>query len=130
MAKFLQVGDSARADRVALAKAVRLELTRAGLPLRSASDPAGPGADIEIDMGDDEAGGVFVTWHADGSLTLAAAQSVSEGRFDDEVIRRSGVISEAMRDSIIAILNAANLVAVQSDDDMRPLALRVVAAAH
>jgi hypothetical protein len=128
MSEFPRVDDTVRVERTSVAEAAREELVHAGLPLRPEDDLTGPGFDIEVDLGDDEAGGVFVTWHADSSITQAAVQSVAQGRLDDAVVQRSGVMSQAMRDAMIAILNAGGFIAVLSDDDMRPLALRVVSS--
>jgi hypothetical protein len=119
------VGDVERALRVDLADAVRSELTGAGLPVGDESDAGFAGAEVEVDLGDDAAGGVFVTWRA-GSLHVEAAnRSLIDGGFDDAATRRTDVIATTMRDAMITILRAAAFDASLSDDDMRPLALRV-----
>src|SRR5215208_5841377 len=89
------VGAVSLALRVDLADAVRSELTGAGLPVGDESDAGFAGAEAEVDLGDDAA------------------------------TRRTDVIGNAMRDSMITILCAAGFEASPSDDDMRPLALRV-----
>jgi hypothetical protein len=123
-----QVAIEVRTARLEIARTTRDELARAGLPIRESGGPNSAGAEIEVDFGDDGAGGVFVTWHADSGLTEAAAQSVLAGRLNDPAIQQSGTISTAMRDAMVAILVAARCVAEPSGDDMRPLALRVLSS--
>jgi hypothetical protein len=119
------VGDVERALRTDLADAVRSELTGAGLPVGDESGAGSAGAEVEVDLGDDASGGVFVTWRA-GSLHVEDAnRSLIDGGFDDAATRRTDVIGTAMRDSMITILSAAGFEASPSDDEMRPLALRV-----
>ena len=124
-AEFETVGAVETALRTDLADAVRTELTAAGLPVGDESERGGIGAQIEVDLGGDAAGGVFVTWRA-GSLRVEAAnRSLIDGGLDDEAIRRPGLIATTMREAMITILVDAGFDAAPSDDDMRPLALRV-----
>jgi hypothetical protein len=124
-AEFETVDDVERALRTDLADAVRIELTGAGIPVGDESDAALTGAQIEIDLGDDAAGGVFVTWRAGTLHVEAANRSLIDGGFDDAAARRPSVIATTMRDAMITILDAAGFAAAPSDDVMRPLALRV-----
>jgi len=113
--------------RAALAAAVRHVLAGAGLPVpQDAADE--PGAQLEVDLGDDAAGGVFVTWRVGAAHVEDANRSLLDGGFDDAAARRSGVVSVAMRDAMIEILRFDGLDARPSDDVMRPLALRVGSA--
>jgi hypothetical protein len=119
------VGGVERALRTDLADAVRSELTGAGLPVGDESDAGFAGAEVEVDLGDDASGGVFVTWRAGTLHVEAANRSLIDGGFDDAATRRTDVIATTMRDAMITILRAAAFDASPSDDDMRPLALRV-----
>ncbi|WP_153040160.1 hypothetical protein [Actinoplanes sp. TFC3] len=119
------VSSEIRSALLNIATFTRNIIQQAGLSVQVDGELSSVGAEVEIDFGDDAAGGVFVTWHADPALTEVAAQSVSDGRFDDPSIIQSGAISEVMRDAIIQILQLAKCVAEPSNDDMRPLALRV-----
>jgi hypothetical protein len=121
----VEVDGVERALRTDLADAVRQELIRAGLPVSDDPEDAAAGAQIEVDLGDDAVGGVFVTWRAGKVDVEAANRSLLDGGFDEAATRRPTVIATAMRDSMIAILEAAGFDAAPSDDDMRPLALRV-----
>jgi hypothetical protein len=120
-----KVGSLDRALRTDLGDAVAAELAAAGLPVGDATARGFTGAQLEVDLGGDAAGGVFVTWRA-GSLDVEAAnRSLIDGGFDDTAIRRTDLVAKTMRDAMIAILAAAGYDVRPSDDVMRPLALRV-----
>ena len=118
-----EVGGVERALRTDLADAVRQELTKAGLPV--GDDPDDDGAEIEVDLGDDAAGGVFVTWRPGKVDVEAANRSLLDGGFDDTSQRRTDATATIMRDAMIAVLAGAGFDVRPSDDVMRPLALRV-----
>ena len=124
-AEFEPVGAVETALRQDLADAVRTELAGAGLPVGDEADPGFAGAQLEVDLGGDAAGGVFVTWRARAIHVEAANRSLIDGGFDDFAARRTEVVATALRDSMITILAAAGFDAAPSDDEMRPLALRV-----
>jgi hypothetical protein len=112
-----------------LAELTRAALEIAGIPVHLLSGPSSTsGAEIEIDTGDDEGGGVYVHWHSDRRLRDEAADCVRRRQFTDPIIKHSGSISLHMRDAIIGILSSAGFVAEESRDDLRPLTVRVVAA--
>jgi hypothetical protein len=113
------------AARAALAASVRDVLTGAGLPVPADAVSGDHGAQLEVDLGDDAAGGVFVTWRVGAAHVEDANRSLLDGGFDDTAARRAGVVAVAMRDAMIEILRFAGLDARPSDDVMRPLALRV-----
>lgn len=127
MAGFERATGEAEASRRALAELVSAEIRRAGLPVVSEEDE-GPGAEIEVDVGEDDAGGVYVTWRPLEELAGAAALSVQQGRPDDPSVRHAGVVKTALRDAVLAVLSSAGFEAERSVDDMRPLALRVISA--
>jgi hypothetical protein len=122
---FETVDGVERALRADLADAVRTELTGAGLPVGDESDAGFTGAQIEVDLGDDAAGGVFVTWRAGALHVEAANRSLIDGGFDDAAADRTRLIGTTMRDAMVTVLAAAGFDVSPSDDDMRPLALRV-----
>jgi hypothetical protein len=113
------------AARAALAAAVRAVLVGAGLPVPEDADSGEHGAQLEVDLGDDAAGGVFVTWRLGAAHVEDTNRSLLDGGFDDAAARRSGIAAVAMRDAMIEILRFEGLDARPSDDVMRPLALRV-----
>ncbi|MBI3687139.1 MAG: hypothetical protein HY241_07310 [Actinobacteria bacterium] len=112
-----------------IAKLAQTALELAGLPATLlAQDSNIVGAEIEVDLGSDEAGGVFVEWRPLVRLSKAAAESVQSNRFDDPSIRHSGAVKLAMRRAIIEILSSAGFIAEESQEDMRPLSVRIVSA--
>jgi hypothetical protein len=113
------------AARAALAAAVRDVLAGAGLPVPDDATSGERGAQLEVDLGTDAAGGVFVTWRVGAAHVEDTNRSLLDGRFDDAAARRSGMAAVAMRDAMIEILRFDGLDARPSDDVMRPLALRV-----
>jgi hypothetical protein len=126
---FKQAEEVVKAGWAQLAGGVLVELQLAGLPTSLISDAAfSVGAEIEVDPGDDEAGGVFVTWRPDERLSGAAAESVRNGRFDDAVVQHSGSVALFMRNAIIEILKSAGFSVEPSMDDMRPLSAHVISA--
>jgi len=119
------------AARTALAATVRDVLTGAGLPVPDDDAASGDhGAQLEVDLGDDAGGGVFVTWRIGAAHVEDANRSLLDGGFDDTAARLGVVVAVAMRDAMIEILRFAGLDARPSDDVMRPVALRVGSAAR
>lgn len=110
-----------------LAQRVREALDRAGIPNHSADEfPRPSGAEIEIDHGDDEMGGVFVEWRPSAALYGAVADSTMEGRADAPALRLFMTIATALRDALIDVLRASGFDTVPVDDyAMRPPAIRV-----
>ncbi|MFJ5952436.1 hypothetical protein [Streptomyces noursei] len=126
MYDYTNVSDEIRAHRDNLADKVRQELMLAGIPAFRRESPEGRGgAHIEVDLGDDAAGGVFVNWETHPDLSQAACESVRNGQLQAPAIRHSGTVALHMRDAIIGILVSAGLQAEVEADDMRPLTVRV-----
>lgn len=86
------------------------------------------GMKIEVDTGDNAAGGVWVDWCSSRELRGLAAESVRNHVFDSRDIIHSGTVSEAMQRAIFAILYSAGFAVENSDEDMRPFEVRVIAA--
>jgi hypothetical protein len=126
MSGFERASGADQASWQRIAEEAREALHMAGLPAFQFGEiEGGAGAEIEIDLGDDAAGGVFVAWRPDGRLLQLAAESVRSGQLSHPAIRQAGTISQIMRDAIILILGSAGFVVEVSDDDMRPLSIRV-----
>jgi hypothetical protein len=128
MAGYSEMTDAVLAMRLELAEQVRGELSKAGLPM--GSDTAGGlgGVVVEVDAGDDTAGGVFVRWEPSADLGEQAADAVSAGRFDHPSVARSAAVSEAMREAMIAIPRSAGVEAVEAADELRPFTIQIPAS--
>jgi hypothetical protein len=111
-----------------LAQRVREALDLAGIPNHSAGDSIRPaGAEIEIDHGNDEMGGVFVDWRPATALSGAVMESTMERRADAPAIQLFMAIATSMRDALIGVLRASGFDAVPVDDyAMRPPAIHVL----
>jgi len=124
--KFDQVSDQAAEQLKNLADRVHLILVSAGIPAFDTSNPSPDGgAEIDVDSGDDEAGGVYISWKFSRDLTAEISQHVLNKEYSHPRIQYSGQIRLAMRAAIIAILNSAGLSAEPAEDDIRALAVRV-----
>jgi hypothetical protein len=126
MTEFEHIDGEASQRLADLADRARVTLISAGIPAfdSSTSSPRG-GAAIEVDIGDDETSGVYVSWTFSRELSDEISGYLLSNQHSHPVIQRSGSIRLAMRDAIIAILNAAGLSARPADDDMHPLAVRL-----
>ena len=111
-----------------LAQRVREALDLAGIPNHSVDDsPRSAGAEIEIDHGDDEMGGVFVDWRPASALSGAVREATMDGRADAAAIQLFMAIATSMRDAMIGVLSASGFDAVPVDDyAMRPPAIHVL----
>jgi hypothetical protein len=94
VAEFERVEAAAESALELLADAVVRTLGEAGLTT-SRSD--GPGFEVEVDLGADEAGGVFVSWRASDELEDQAADAVLAGRLDHPLLAYLGTVAAAMR---------------------------------
>jgi hypothetical protein len=110
-----------------LARGALEVLLSAGLP-ESTEAEEGPsaGIEVEVDVGDDEAGGVYLMWRPDDRLVSAAALAVLDGRLDDPAIRRSAGFRAVMKDAILSILASSGFIVEEAQDDLNPLAVRVL----
>ena len=128
MSEIDRVGDDVQASLEVIANRVMEILGLAGLNVVSSNrrgDEAG--AEVEVDLGADAAGGVYVVWHPDRRLAGKASESVMQERFDDPIIKLSGSVGEAMKLAISAILTSAGFQICEPSDDMRPLSVQVLA---
>lgn len=127
MIEFDEVDDDAGRALDVLADQVLRSLEAAGLPaFRSGGGEDASGAEIEVDRGDDAAGGVHVTWRPAAQLVDDAGDALLQGRLSDHAIQRSGAIKFAMKDAIGSVLTVFGFVVDDSEDDMRPASIRVI----
>ncbi|MFL1381429.1 hypothetical protein [Nocardiopsis protaetiae] len=125
MVDFERVGVEAEQALNLLAEKVSEELDVAGIP-NFRDGEFGAGAEIEVDLGADRAGGVFVHWNPAESLVQASVAAVGQGRLDAPAIRRAGAVGEIMRDAIFRILQSSDFGVELDTGDMRPFAVRVI----
>jgi hypothetical protein len=110
-----------------IAEKVRLSLEYAGIAAYLATgEPGRPGAEIEVDPGADDAGGVFVSWVRSGELIRAAVEAVKEGRQESPVVVFSESIARHMRDVMVEVLRLSGFQAVPYDDGLRLPSAKVV----
>ncbi|TDC55723.1 hypothetical protein E1281_11145 [Actinomadura sp. KC345] len=117
------------ARRAELARAVRDDLSAAGLPVvpEDADPSVSAGARVTVDPLNDEAGGVFVHWGVRYVLRSAAMDAlVGGGGPGDACIRLSGGTSNAMQDAIAEILTIAGYDVQKDANDMAPYQLAVL----
>lgn len=102
MSGFEQVPEADQAAWRHVAEQAREVLRMAGLPAFLFGESGSTsGAEVEVDLGDDAAGGVFGVWRPDSRLSQLAAESVRSGQVGHSSIRQAGVASKNMRDAII-----------------------------
>lgn len=82
----------------------------------SADTPVSPGAEVEIDAANDEAGGVYVYWRPSTELSQAVHDNWMDGRTHDPVVEIFHSISLAMRDALIEILRHSGFRVLAIDD--------------
>lgn len=109
-----------------LAARVKVALTTAGISVVDPSSVAlNGGAKIEIDAGDDDSSGVYVSWALAPGLSADVSHHLLAGEPNHDIVKKSGRIRVAMREAIIAILDSSGFTAEFASDDMRPLAVSV-----
>ncbi|ACU72879.1 hypothetical protein Caci_4009 [Catenulispora acidiphila DSM 44928] len=120
------------AERQRVAAWVREELAIAGLPTVG-NDEHGLHGDVngvlvEVDEGDDTAGGVILSWACSDRLTDRIVGAVADRRFEDPAIWHAGAVRQAMNAAVVQILTAAGFTVVDNPNDMHPQSLKVTAA--
>lgn len=124
---YRQASEAEVAARSGLASCVAGVLEEAGVPVRT--DPGGAGsggAVVEVDRGDDAAGGVYVSWRPGASLIARTERLLLGGRHDHADMRFMGRVSESMRVAMLEILRHRGVEATVADDDLRPYDIRVL----
>jgi hypothetical protein len=118
------VDDEAAARLRDIATRARAALVSAGIPAFDSEDPSPDGgASVQVDTGDDAAGGVYVQWVFPRSLTDDINAYIIDKQFTHPTVKYSGVVYGAMRDALLSILRASGFSAELADEDMRPFAV-------
>jgi hypothetical protein len=130
---FAKADAEVLAERQRTAALVRQELTAVGIPTVSTDELCDGHGDatgvlIEVDEGDDTAGGVILSWMCHPHLTRRAIAAALEQRFDDPVRRQAGTVKDVMNAAVTQILISAGFSVVENPNDMCPGSLNVVAA--
>jgi hypothetical protein len=100
-----------------LAHQVREALEYAGIPTHLADDQPRPaGAQLDIDCGNDEMGGVFVVWNTGADLTQKLIELTTEHRQDQPSEHLLLSITKAMREAMLTVLRAFRFDVVAVDD--------------
>jgi hypothetical protein len=125
---FEHVDDEAAQRLTGLADRVLAILTAAGIPaFASENQSQDGGAVITVDTGADEAGGVYVAWQFPRAQHDELLSYLQAGFQSHPAAEYSFEVWRAMREAIMAILNAAGLAAARSEDhnDVAPLQVLV-----
>ena len=114
-------------ERDALAAGALQVLQAAGCPVQLSPDDCDRerGYVIEVDLGGDAGGGVFLMWNPGGTITAQARDAVLARDFTHPAIRFHGEAAHAMTTAALKILHAAGFTAVLADDDARPYELDI-----
>ncbi|MEU3623998.1 hypothetical protein BS329_38315 [Amycolatopsis coloradensis] len=83
------------------------------------------GAAIDVDLFG-RAGGVYVNWLMNVTWQEEVYRHLTAGEIEHPRVRQLNAAHAAVRAALTAVLSAAGLTVVPSEDDMRPLELRVV----
>ena len=112
-----------------VASAVRDELAAAGLEVVApglAPDLAA-GAEVEVDLMNDTAGGVFIHWRVSPRLRTCAINALRHKRTDDPALSHNGAVQAAMAKAVSLILTSAGFSVDDADDEYRTFGLKVTA---
>jgi hypothetical protein len=94
----------------------------------SASSSRSPGAVVQVDLGNDTAGGVYVTWRAAGAVEARVIDCVMSGQTNDPAIEELAELRLIMQKALLAILSARGFVVANSNDDLRANSVVVTGA--
>jgi hypothetical protein len=124
---YRQASETEVAVRSDLASSVACILEDAGIPVTIDQACAGSGgAVVDVDRGDDAAGGVYVSWRPGASLIERANRLLLNEKHDHGDIRFMGQVSESMMLAMLEILRHCGVDATVADDDLRPYSIRVL----
>jgi hypothetical protein len=117
MFEELRADDVTLAVRHKLADRVRTALKYAGVPTYpSGTTQVRSAAGVEVDGGNDEAGGVYVTWEPSSELVQAVIDSYTAGRTDGPINETYFAITLAMRNALVQILRHSGFRVLAIDD--------------
>ncbi|MGW4412745.1 hypothetical protein ACWEJ6_52785 [Nonomuraea sp. NPDC004702] len=126
MSNFERVDEATLDAWSRLAARLREDLEAAGFAFIGHDSAAG--VNVEIDPGNDPAGGVFVSWAVGPALVEQIRQPVLSGDLHSPAIRHLGVINEVMEQTLRVILTSAGHCVEPANDEYRPHALRVISS--
>ena len=84
----------------------------------SASSSRRPGAVVQVDLGDDSAGGVYVTWRAADAVEGRVIDCVMRGQTNDPAIDELAELRLVMQKALFAVLSARGFVVADSNNDL------------
>jgi hypothetical protein len=125
---YQQARGAVVAERLRLASSAASILNEAGLPVAVDPGSARSGiALVEVDRGDDAAGGVYVSWRPGALLIERNNSHLLAGDRNHVDIDFSGQVCESMMEAMLAILRYRGVDAAVTDNDLRPYTIRVSA---
>ncbi|MFL4493064.1 hypothetical protein ACJ6WD_17720 [Streptomyces sp. VTCC 41912] len=96
-------------EREKLAEQAQRELELSGVVTFQMAMKVQVGAGIEVDRGDDAAGGVFVTWKPHPTLSTATVEILQNGEYQAQAIRHHGTATAALSSDASATLACLRL---------------------
>ena len=124
---FKRVSAEEAERQEALASRVRNELAAAGLPVLTPGldRVLASGAEVEVDDGNDAAGGVYAGWLISPRLRECASRAFRFRLLDDPVLSHTSEIAAAMMQAMAAVLASAGFAVEDANDEYRSHQLRV-----
>lgn len=98
MSYFERVDETTLAAWNQLAARLREDLAAAGFTLFDQASTTG--VEVEVDPGNDPAGGIFVRWSVSPTLMERIHPAVVRGDHDDPALHHFGVIQKAMEEAL------------------------------
>lgn len=127
MSSYEHVDGEKSAGLDAVAARVIEALQGAGI---NASSERKPGAVVKVDLGDDEAGGVYVSWRAGDAVERRVIDYVMSGRTDEPVIDELAELRVIMQKALLAILVAQGFAVANSINDLSATSVVVTGVPH
>lgn len=103
------------------------ELTRAALISHGFSPATGElgGFAVEIDAGDDEAGGVYIKWKSPISVSLKLTELIRSPEMESPFLAQVAQYSSGMQKALADSLKLSGFL-VELENDVRPFGIRVI----
>ncbi|MGM7441098.1 hypothetical protein [Streptomyces tunisiensis] len=87
------------------------------------------GFSVEIDAGDDEVGGVYITWTLPNSIFSEVKELIQSQELESPFLARVAQHSSRMQKALADALQLSGFL-VEVEDDMRPFGIRVISQEH